>query len=119
MHPFQHKISGGHETEMGRLRENMVYSELPSHVLWERRILELLCSFSGLAWQLKHFHSAVLRNCHFTGKLQCYYVLKHISRTSIISGLFTRDECCFLSIFTEATITVNRILHNRGYQIFP
>lgn len=32
---FQGKIPAGHETEMGRLWRNMVYRELPSHVLWE------------------------------------------------------------------------------------
>lgn len=54
------------------------------------------------------FHWVALWSCHCTGKLQRYYVFKHISRTSIISGLCTRDECCFLNIFTEATNTVNR-----------
>lgn len=32
---FQGKAPGGHETEMGRLRGNMVYRELPSQELWE------------------------------------------------------------------------------------
>lgn len=32
---FQGKAPAGHETEMGRLRGNMVYRELPSHELWE------------------------------------------------------------------------------------
>lgn len=41
---FQCKISAGHETEMGKLRGDTMYRELPSHVLWERRILEPFCN---------------------------------------------------------------------------
>lgn len=110
MCPFQGKIPGGHETEMGRLRGNMVYRELPSHVLWESS------SSASQGWHgQKCFHLVALLSC------QSHNVTMHSNtypRTIIISDLPTTDVHCFLNISTEATITVNRILHNRGYQIF-
>lgn len=106
---FQGKIPGGHETEMGRLRGNMVYRELPSRVMGK-----LPFCISGLA-QHKCFYLVALLSC------RSHSVTMHSNtypRTIIISDLPTTDVHCFLNISTEATITVNRILHNRGYQTF-
>lgn len=67
------KISGGHETEVGKQRGNMVYKELPSLTLWEWTIPELPCGFFGLAWQFKCFYLVTLGSCQDMGKLQHLY----------------------------------------------
>lgn len=55
--------------QMEKLRGNIMCRELPSHMLWERRIL--LCSISGLAWKHKCFHWVALWSSHCNAKLQC------------------------------------------------
>lgn len=75
---------------------------------------KLLCCISGLAWH-KCFYLVALLSC------QSHNVILHSNtspKTIIISDLPTMDVHCLLNISAEATVTVNRLLHKRGYQIF-
>lgn len=75
---------------------------------------KLLFCISGLA-RPKCFYLVALLSC------QSRSVTMHSNthaRTINISDLPAMDVHCFLNISTEATVTVNRVIHNRGYQIF-
>lgn len=114
MHSFQCKIPGGHETKMGKLRgvqgaalSRVMGKENPRATLQRLRAGTAAQVFSrGCVMELSLYWQAAT-------------LLRIQTHSSIIPGLCTRDECRFLNIFSEATNTMNRILHNWGHQIFP
>lgn len=84
---------------MGHLRENIVYRQLPSHLLQKGGVLELLFHIPGLACHHRCFQLVALWNCQGIGRLQYYCAFKPISKDTHHFWAFYRGWVLFSEHF--------------------